>query len=75
LTFETYKRGNDIETAEDQFTVVTKKFEYRPDLLSNAVYGTPDYWWRIMEVNKIWDIYEFRAGLNIRIPFNLGSQR
>ena len=42
--------------------------EYRPDLVSNRVYGTPDFWWRIMEANNIKDVFEFKAGLNLRIP-------
>lgn len=73
LTFETYKRNeNQVSTSsEDQFTVLSAKYEYRPDLLSYDVYGVSDYWWKIMQVNKIWDVYEFTAGKNIRIPFKI----
>jgi len=70
LTFETYKRNKNTtpESSEDQFTLLTAKYEYRPDLLSYDVYGFPDYWWKIMQINNIWDVFEFTAGKNIRIP-------
>ena len=68
LTFETYKRKTYQPQPGDQFTVITAGHEYRPDLLSNAVYGVSDFWWRIMEVNGIMDIYDFKAGRNIRLP-------
>ena len=70
LTFETYKRNDNIvpESPDDQFTLLSAKYEYRPDLLSYDVYGFPDYWWKIMQVNNIWDVFEFTAGKNIRIP-------
>ena len=45
-------------------------FTYRPDLVSQKVYFTPDYWWRIMEFNGMKDITEFVAGKTIRLPSN-----
>ena len=71
LTFTTYKKKDNTESEGDRFTVVSPGYEYRPDLLSFEAYGTPDFWWRIMEANGIMDIYEFEAGINIRLPGNV----
>lgn len=54
----------------DKFFEITKETEFRPDLVSGQFYGIPDFWWRIMEINKMKDIMEFRAGRNIRVPNN-----
>ena len=71
LTFTTYKREDaPADILNDQFTVITSGTEYRPDKLSNQAYGTPDLWWKIMQANGIFDIWEFKAGLNIRLPAN-----
>lgn len=69
LTFTTYKR-QDAETdqSQDRFTVITPGNEYRPDKLSSQAYGAPDLWWKIMEANGIYDIWDFKAGINIRLP-------
>ena len=68
LTFNTYKKHNIPITKNDKYTVVTAGTEYRPDLVSQNAYGTPDFWWKIMEANNIKDVYEFKAGLNLRLP-------
>jgi hypothetical protein len=68
LTFETYKKETYTAQKNDMFTVITAGQEYRPDLLSYQVYGVPDFWWRLMEVNGIMDIFDFKAGLTIRLP-------
>ena len=68
ITFETYKRKQYKPSAGDKFYVITKGTEYRPDLVSNRAYGTVGYWWKIMEVNNIFDIYDFKAGTTIVIP-------
>jgi len=67
LTFETYKRQSTI-SSQDMFAIIPAGEEYRPDLTSYRAYGTVDFWWRIMEVNKIYDIYDYVSGTNIRIP-------
>lgn len=72
LTFEIYKREDIPASANDKFAIISKKYEYRPDLFSHHVYQTSDYWWRIMQANQIWDIFDFKAGKNIRVPFNIG---
>lgn len=68
LTYTTYKRKPYVPKDTDRFATITKGFEYRPDLLSNKMYGDPSFWWRIMEVNGLKDIYEFKTGLNVIIP-------
>lgn len=69
LTFKTYKKsqneGSQFDISNTKYYVVTSGTEYRPDLVSQKVYGTPDFWWRIMEQNKIKDIFDFKAGLNL----------
>jgi len=55
----------------DKIRTLESKYEYRPDLLSYDLYGTPNYWWIFMVVNpnKIKDpIYDFKAGLTIYTP-------
>ena len=71
LTYTTYKRTVIPPSSKDRYTVVSPGSEYRPDIMSQNAYGTPDYWWKILEANGLKDIYEFKAGLNIRIPSNI----
>jgi hypothetical protein len=71
LTFETYKKKEIPLSSNDKYYSVTAGDEFRPDLVSNRAYGTPDFWWRIMEVNNIKDIFDFKAGINIRIPSSI----
>jgi hypothetical protein len=68
LTFNTYKKNTIALSEKDIYYVVTPGTEYRPDLVSKTAYGTVDFWWKIMEANNIKDIFDFKAGLNIRIP-------
>ena len=70
LTFETYKKRNFLLTQFDKYTVIPEGYAYRPDLVSTKVYGYPDSWWLIMEVNGIYDINDFVAGKTIRLPVN-----
>jgi hypothetical protein len=71
LTFNTYKKVPFVPSDSDRFMVVSKGYEYRPDLVSFDMYGTTNFWWRIMEANGMKDILEFKAGANIRIPNNV----
>ncbi len=72
LTFETYKRKSaPLRSEHDQWLEITPEVEFRPDLVSYEIYGTPDFWWRIMEINGMKDILEFRAGRNIRLSGNV----
>lgn len=68
ITYETYKRKEIQEFDDDKFFEITKPLNFRPDLVSNRFYGTPDFWWKIMEYNGLADIYDFRQGRVIRLP-------
>lgn len=68
LTFNTYKRQTPRISVNDKFTVISAATQYRPDLISNTIYGFPHYWWKIMEFNGISDIFDFKAGMTIRLP-------
>lgn len=68
ITFETYKKHTYVPSESDRFYVITKGTEYRPDLVSMRAYGSTTYWWKIMEVNNMKDVLEFKAGTNIVIP-------
>jgi hypothetical protein len=70
MTFNTYKKNIISESEDDKYMLITAGLEYRPDLVSQKVYFTPDYWWRIMEANDINDILDFKAGRTIRLPVN-----
>jgi hypothetical protein len=72
VTFETFKdRNYEPPSSLDKFTTITPTFEYRPDLMSYDLYGIPDFWWRLLQVNNMKDIMEFKVGRNIRVPSNL----
>ena len=73
LTFETYKKANRVSlfSASDQWMEIEPAYEYRPDLVSVEIYGTPDFWWRILESNGMKDIMEFKAGVTIRLIGNV----
>jgi len=68
LTFDLYLRNEREETGSEDVMIITKGFEYRPDLVSQDYYGFPDNWWQILEVNKIYDIFDFKAGRTIFLP-------
>jgi len=68
LTYKIYKREPIPQSDNDQYTVIPAGMEYRPDLMSQNVYGIPDLWWRILEANNMSDVWDFKTGLNIRIP-------
>ena len=70
-TLSIYKRRNYPPNEADRFVTLTPPYEYRPDLVSFDVFGIPDFWWRILEANNMMDIMQFKAGKNIRVPFNI----
>lgn len=42
---------------------------YRPDLLSNSVYGSPALWWILFKYNNIDDVWnDLEVGMTIHIP-------
>jgi hypothetical protein len=71
LTFETYKKNKYNITKDDKVSVIPQSMQYRPDLVSIERYGTVDFWWKIMEVNNISDILDFKAGKTIVLPDNI----
>lgn len=68
LTYPIYKKKKLGFAPTDQHYEITKDMEFRPDLVCYEFFGTPDFWWRIMEANRMKDILEFRAGRNIILP-------
>ena len=71
IAFTTYKKQvSSIPTESDLYMVVPAGMEYRPDLVSQHIYGTVDLWWKIMEANNIKDVYDFKTGTNLRLPQN-----
>jgi hypothetical protein len=71
IAFGTYLRKPYTPTGKERVMLVTPGLEYRPDLVAYDVYGFPDGWWKIMEVNKIYDIWDFKAGITIMLPDSL----
>lgn len=69
LTFTTYKKQvSPTPSQNDKYALITPGMEYRPDAVSKSVYGTTDLWWKILEANNMKDIFEFKAGITIRLP-------
>ena len=68
LTFETYVRINYVEKGTEGIMVISKGVEYRPDLVSYNYYGFVDNWWKILEANKMKDVWDFKAGTTIILP-------
>ena len=68
LTFETYKRKTRTPSGQDRYYVITSGTEFRPDLVAQRAYGNTAMWWKILEANGMFDIFDFKAGTNILIP-------
>lgn len=68
ITFDTYVRKPYAPNGREKVMVIKKGIEYRPDLVSYDIYGFPDNWWRILEANKMKDVWEFKAGKTIILP-------
>lgn len=48
---------------------ITEEDLYRPDLISIKVYRKLDYWWILMKVNKIEDIWnDLYVGKELKVP-------
>lgn len=56
------------ETEFDFYISIDSNNEFRPDMLSFQVYGTPDYGWAIMEVNNLRSFKDLTIGNRLRIP-------
>lgn len=62
-----------IANADTVFTYDIKyvpiEMQHRPDLLSNLYYGSPTYWWLLMQVNNVSDPFEgFNTNDKILVP-------
>jgi hypothetical protein len=68
LTFDTYIRPIYTRTGDEKVMLISKGYEYRPDLVAYDVYKMPEAWWWIMEFNGMKDIMEFKAGVTIMLP-------
>jgi hypothetical protein len=58
----------------DKIIDIPAAFDQRPDLLSQAEYGTPSLWWVFAVRNPdllIDPIHDFVAGLEIYVPANI----
>lgn len=75
LTYTTYKKTDPNMLQQPQkgdiYSIIPPGWEYRPDLASRTMYGTVDFWWKILEANDMKDVWEFKAGKNIRLPINI----
>lgn len=59
------------EDSTDIAMTVSAKFDQRPDLLSNELYGTPELWWIFIVRNPdqmVDPIYDLVAGLDLFVP-------
>src|SRR6056297_3626702 len=55
----------------DRLVTITSRYEGRPDLFSNMIYGTPYLWWVLVMRNLdilIDPVEDFRAGVEIWVP-------
>lgn len=68
ITFNTFKRTEIPLNENDKYMLITAAYEYRPDLVSQKAYATPDYWWKILLANNINDIIDFKSGITVRLP-------
>jgi hypothetical protein len=68
LTFTTYRRLPYVASGLEKIMLITKGIEYRPDLVAYDRYGFQGHWWRILEVNGMKDIWDFKAGTTIFLP-------
>lgn len=68
ITYPIYRKANISFAKQDQYYEITQDMEYRPDLVSYYFFGAPDFWWKLLEMNGLKDILEFKAGRTIRIP-------
>ncbi len=69
MAFALYNRGEGYErNGNEKVMVISPGVEYRPDLVAYDFYGSVDFWWAIMEANKIYDIWDFKSGKTIFLP-------
>ena len=58
-----------LDSIDSKLAEVPNNMEGRPDLISYAAYGSPNYWWLIVEANEVYDYeVDLKAGTVIKIP-------
>jgi len=56
-------------TGEKTFYTLTSSDIQRPDLLSYKLFGAMNYWWLLLKINKIEDVWnDLNAGDVITVP-------
>lgn len=55
-------------SSEDQYYFVDASKQYRPDLISNEIYGSPIYYWVILSCNNLISPLQVRTNLTLRLP-------
>lgn len=48
----------DFKFTSFDYIMVKREEEYRPDLVCYRIYGTIEYWWILLEINDISNIWE-----------------
>lgn len=56
------------ETEYDFYISIDSSNEFRPDILSNQVYGTPDYGWALLEINTLRSFKDLKLQARLRVP-------
>lgn len=56
------------ETQYDFYVEIDSTNEFRPDMLSFQVYGTPDFGWALMEINNLRSFKDLYMSNRLRIP-------
>lgn len=56
------------ETEQDFFIEIDSTNEFRPDMLSFQVYGTPDFGWALMELNNLRSFKDLTIRNRLRVP-------
>lgn len=62
---------NDIKEGNISYVkyIIPSEFEYRPDLIANALYGSVELWWVLYEYNEFTHPFnDFYAGRQILVP-------
>ena len=68
-TFVILKKFPTIPLSDnDKAVKITEATSFRPDLLSNLVYGTPDFGWALLLANNLRSFAELGTGLKLRVP-------
>ena len=63
--FDSYFLQNLTKLKEKGSYMISNDF-YRPDLISNNIYGDVQYWWLLMEYNGFLSEKELKIGRNVK---------